>query len=87
MALTQSALLELCEAMRSADEGQLMRSLLQTMLQALVDAEAESHIGAAPHERSAERTTQPNGTRSKTVSTTAGDVRVKIAKMTYPRDL
>ena len=32
MALTQSALLELCEAMRSADEGQLSRSLLQTRL-------------------------------------------------------
>ncbi|MPZ24187.1 MAG: hypothetical protein GEU28_11755, partial [Dehalococcoidia bacterium] len=28
-----------------------MRKLLETMLQALVDAEATAHIGAGPHER------------------------------------
>ncbi len=32
MALNQSALLELTEVLRSADEGQLMRSLLHTIL-------------------------------------------------------
>jgi len=80
MALNQSALLELTEALRSADEGQLMRSLLHTILQALIDAEAEAHIGAGPHERSDGRLTQRNGTRAKTVSTTAGDLAVKIPK-------
>ena len=44
--------------MRSADAGGLMRRLLNTMLQELVDAEATAHIGAAPHERTEERTTQ-----------------------------
>ena len=62
MALDQSALLELLEIMRSADAGELMRRLLNTMLQELVDAEATAHIGAAPHERTEERTTQRNGT-------------------------
>jgi len=80
MALNQSALLELTEALRSADEGQLMRSLLHTILQALIDAEAQAHIGAGPHERSDGRLTQRNGTRAKTVSTTAGDLAVKIPK-------
>ena len=47
MALDQSALLELTEALRSADSGELMRRLLHTMLQALIDAEATAHIGAA----------------------------------------
>jgi putative transposase len=51
MALDQSALLELTEALRTADGGELMRRLLHTMLQALIDAEATAHIGAAPHER------------------------------------
>ena len=37
MTLNQSALLELNEAMRTADGGQLMRTLLQTILQALVE--------------------------------------------------
>jgi putative transposase len=80
MALDQSALLELSEAMRSADDGELMRRLLHTILQALVDAEATAHIGAARHERSATRTTQRNGSRDKVVSTTAGDLTVKIPK-------
>ncbi len=57
-----------------------MRNLLHTILQALIDAEAEAHIGARPHERSEERLTQRNGTRAKMVSTTAGDLSVKIPK-------
>ena len=80
MALDQSALLELSEAMRSADGGELMRRLLHTILQALVDAEATAHIGAARHERTDTRTTQRNGSRDKVVSTTAGDLTVRIPK-------
>jgi putative transposase len=80
MALDKSALLELTEALSSADGGQLMRRLLHTILQALIDAEAAEHIGADPHERTEARTTYRNGTRDKTVSTTSGDLTVKIAK-------
>jgi putative transposase len=80
MALDKSALLELTEALGSADDGQLVRRLLHTILQALIDAEAAAHIGADPHERTDTRTTWRNGTREKTVSTTAGDLTVKIAK-------
>jgi putative transposase len=81
MALDQSALLELSEALRDADGGELMRRLLLTMLQAVIDAEATAHIGAGPHERTDTRTTQRNGTRDKLVATTAGDLRVKIPKV------
>jgi putative transposase len=81
MALDQSALLELLEMMQSADEGDLMRRLLGTMLQALVDAEATAHIGAGLHERTEDRTTQRNGTRDKLVTTAAGDLTVRIPKV------
>jgi len=81
MALDQSALLELLEMMRSADDGELMRRLLGTMMQALVDAEATAFIGAEPHQRSEERTTQRNGSRDKLVTTTAGDLQLKIPKV------
>jgi putative transposase len=81
MALDQSALLELSEALRRADSGELMRRLLHTILQALIDAEATAQIGAAPHERTDTRTTQRNGTRDKLVATTAGDLTVKIPKL------
>jgi len=64
MTLNQSALLELSEALRAADGGDLMRLMLGAMLQALIDAEATAHIGAAAHQRTPERTTQRNGTRA-----------------------
>ena len=44
MALDKSALLELTEALSSADGGQLMRRLLHTILQALIAAGAAQHI-------------------------------------------
>jgi putative transposase len=81
MALDQSALLEIVEMMRSADDGELMRRLLGTMMQALVDAEATEFIGAEPHQRSEDRTTQRNGSRDKLVTTAAGDLTVKIPKV------
>jgi putative transposase len=72
MALDKSALLELTEALRSAAGGQLMRKLLHTILQALIDAEAAEHIGADPHQRTDARGAYRNGTRDKTVSRPAG---------------
>jgi len=81
MALDHSALLEVLEMMRSADAGELMRRLLGTMLQELVDAEATAFIGAGPHERTEARVTQRNGTRDKTVTTATGDLTIKIPKV------
>lgn len=81
MALDQSALLELLDAMRSADGGDLMRRLLATMLQLLVDAEATAFIGAEPHQRTGTRTNRRNGGREKLVATATGDIRVKIPKL------
>ena len=62
MALDQSALLELLEMMRSADAGELMRRLLGTMLQELVDAEATAFIGAGPHQCSGPMSASPSAT-------------------------
>jgi putative transposase len=81
MALDQSALLELVETVQHCDDGDVMRTLLSTMLQALIDAEATAVIGAAPHERSETRVAQRNGARAKTVTTLTGDVTVKIPKL------
>lgn len=81
MALDDSALLEMIEMLRTADGGDLMRRLLGGMLQAVVDAEATAHIGAGLHERTDARTTQRNGSRDKTVTTTAGDLTVRIPKV------
>ncbi len=81
MALDQSALLALTESLRTADGGDVMRTLLTTILQALIEAETTARIGADRYQRTDERTTSRNGTRTKTVTTTSGDLDVKIAKL------
>src|SRR6266550_8642531 len=81
VALDQFALLELLDVMRSADGGDLMRRLLATIVQLLVDAEATAFVGAERHERSQTRTNRRNGTRDKLVATATGDIAVKIPKV------
>ena len=59
----------------------VFRRLLGAGLQDLIDAEAEAVIGASRYERTPERVTRRNGTRSKTVATTAGQVDLAIPKL------
>ncbi|GAA4564066.1 hypothetical protein GCM10023193_34700 [Planotetraspora kaengkrachanensis] len=51
------------------------------MLQAFIEAEATAVIGAAPHQRSDQRTTHRNGHRDRLLTTAAGDLELKIAKL------
>src|SRR4051794_13903518 len=81
MALEQSALLEVLEVLKAADVDDRIRSAATTIYQALIDAELTAVIGAGPHERSATRTAQRNGYRSRTLSTTAGDLDLQIPKL------
>ena len=80
MTQDQSALLDLLAELNTADEGSVMRRILASGLQALIEAEATARIGAGRHERTSTRTTQRNGSREKTVTTTAGDITVAIPK-------
>ena len=81
MALSQSALLEVLDALKASDSTEVIRSALQVILQQLIDAEATAFIGAEPHERSDARLTQRNGTRTKTITTAAGDLDLGITKL------
>ncbi len=81
MALDQSALLEVLDALRNADATDRIRQAAETIYQALIDAELTAVIGAGLHERSESRTNQRNGSRARTVSTTAGDLELRIAKL------
>ncbi|MFL1599007.1 transposase, partial [Gordonia amicalis] len=76
-----SALLAQLDALTAADSGAVFAELIRAGLQALIEAEASEKIGAGRYERSAERSTHRNGHRTKTVSTTSGDVEVKIPKL------
>jgi putative transposase len=81
MALSQSALLEVLDALKASDSTDVIRHALQVMLQQLIDAEATALIGAEPHQRTDARTNLRNGTRSKTLTTAAGDVDLGITKL------
>ncbi len=81
MALDQSALTELLDALRSGGDLDFMREAMQLVLQALIDLEASEKIGAARYERNDTRTTHRNGSRSRLLSTKAGDVELAIPKL------
>ncbi|MDT7557321.1 MAG: putative transposase [Pseudonocardiales bacterium] len=81
MALDQSALLEVLDALKVADVGDRVRQAAETIYQALIEAELTEAIGAAPHERCAERANQRNGHRARTLTTRAGDLELRIPKL------
>jgi putative transposase len=81
MALDQSALLEVLEMLKGGDVEEQVRQAATTIYQALIEAELTAVIGAAPHERTAERVAQRNGHRSRTLTTTAGDLELRIPKL------
>jgi putative transposase len=81
MALDQSALLELLEVLKAADADDVVRRAVESVFQALVDAEATAAIGAAPHQRTQARVAQRNGFRDRLVTTAAGDVELRIPKL------
>ncbi len=81
MALDQSALLEVLDALKVADVGDRVRQAAETVYQALIEAELTDTIGATPHQRTEERTAQRNGHRTRILSTTAGDLELRIPKL------
>ena len=56
MALDQSALLEVLEALKAAEVDDRIRQAAETIYQALIEAELSSVIGALPHQRTDTRT-------------------------------
>jgi transposase-like protein len=81
MALDQSALSELLDALRAGGDLDVVREGLALVLQALIESEAAEVIGAGRYERSAARTTHRNGNRARLLSTKAGDVELRIPKL------
>jgi hypothetical protein len=81
MALDQSALLEVLDALKAADVDDKIRLAAETIYQALIEAELSAVIGAVPYQRTDARTAQPNGHRLPTLTTTAGDLELKTPKL------
>jgi len=83
MTSPESALSDLAARFAGTDASlsTSLRDILTVALQELIEAELTTLIGAAPGERSAERTAQRNGHRPKLLSTPGGDVEIGIPKL------
>jgi transposase-like protein len=81
MALDHSSLLNLLGELKLTDVTDRIRVATETLYQELIDAEATAFIGAAPFERTSDRTTHRNGTRPRVLTTTAGDLDLTIPKL------
>jgi len=77
---SQSALSELLDAIRAGDGTDVLRDAMALVLQELIELEAPQAIGLARYERTDARTTHRNGSRTRLLSTKAGDVDLHIPK-------
>ena len=81
MALTNSDLTDLLDAIRAGGDIDVIRKGMELVLQALIEAEATQRIGAARYERSEERSTWRNGARERLLAPKAGDINLKVPKL------
>lgn len=83
MALDDSALSELLAALQAGDGVDLIRDAVRLMLQELIEVEATEVIGAKPYERTETRVNERNGHRPRLLATQAGDIELKIPKLSH----
>jgi transposase-like protein len=78
LAKKQAAALRISAEQIQASDPDLLRSMVKTMAETLMSAEADSRCGAAYGERSSERANRRNGYRTRDWDTRAGTVAVAL---------
>jgi transposase-like protein len=73
--------LPLAELLEKAGDGDFLRSVAEAVLQLLMEADVEGLIGAARHERTAERQTYRNGYRDRALDTRLGTLQLRVPKL------
>jgi len=73
--------LPLAELLAKAGDGDFLRSVAEAVVQLLMEADVEGLIGAARHERTAERSTYRNGYRERALDTRLGTLQLRIPKL------
>src|SRR5215212_9804937 len=73
--------LPLAELLAKSDDGDFLRSVAEAVLQLLMEADVEGLIGAARHERTAERQTYRNGYRDRALDTRLGTLQLRVPKL------
>ena len=73
--------LPLAELLQKAGDGDFLRSVAEAVLQLLMESDVEGLIGAARHERSAERMSWRNGYRERALDTRLGTLQLRVPKL------
>ena len=73
--------LPLAELMAKTGDGDFLRSVAESVLQIIMEADVDGLIGAGRHERSGERSTWRNGHRDRSLDTRLGTLNLKIPKL------
>jgi transposase-like protein len=71
----------LIEILQKVGEGDFLRTLAETVLQLLMEADVEGVIGAGRHERNQERLNYRNGYRERALDTRIGQLQLRIPKL------
>ena len=61
--------LDLTELLQKHDQGDLLRSIAEAVLQLMMESDVDGLIGAGRHERAEQRTTWRNGYRDRSLDT------------------
>src|SRR4026209_412926 len=71
----------LVELLQKSEDADFLRFVAEAVLQLLMEADVEGLVGAARHERSAERLNYPNGYGARTFETRLGPLSLRIPKL------
>ena len=73
--------LPLAELMAKTGDADFLRTVAESVLQMIMEADVDGVIGAGRHERSGDRSTWRNGYRDRTLDTRLGTLNLKIPKL------
>jgi transposase-like protein len=71
----------LADLIQKTGDGDFLRTLAESVLQILMEADVEGVIGAGRYERTAERANHRNGYRERTLDTRLGQLQLRIPKL------
>ena len=73
--------MDLSELLAKHDQGDLLRSIAEAVLQLMMEADVDGLIGAGRHERADGRATWRNGHRDRTLDTRLGTLNLRVPKL------
>lgn len=73
--------MDLSELVAKHDQGDILRTIAEAVLQLIMETDVEGLIGAGRHERSGERTNWRNGYRDRALDTRLGTLNLRVPKL------